>query len=37
MISIINWFKQVEPVYLDKLYEKLIKVRNQLILDKLKK
>lgn len=37
LISIINWFKQVEPSYLDKLYEKLIRVRNQLSLDKLKK
>lgn len=37
MISIIEWFKQVEPTYLDKLYEKLIKARTQLILEKLKK
>ena len=37
MICIIEWFKQVEPAYLDKLYEKLIRSRNQLILEKLKK
>ena len=37
MISIIDWFKQVEPAYLDKLYEKLMKSRNQLMLDRLKK
>lgn len=37
MICIIEWFKKVEPTYLDKLYEKLIRSRNQLILDKLKK
>jgi hypothetical protein len=35
--SIIDWFKKVEPPYLDKLYDKLMKTRNQLILDRLKK
>jgi hypothetical protein len=34
--SIIDWFKRVEPPYLDKLYDKLMKTRNQLILDRLK-
>jgi hypothetical protein len=34
--SIIDWFKKVEPPYLDKLYDKLMKTRNQLILDRLK-
>lgn len=37
IVSIIDWFKQVEPVSLDKLYEKLMKARNQLILDRIKK
>ncbi len=35
--SILDWFKQVEPSYLDKLYEKLMKARNQLMLERLKK
>lgn len=37
MISIIEWFKQVEPSYQGKLYEKIISSRNQLILEALKK
>lgn len=37
MNCIIEWFKQVEPKYLDQLYMKMIEARNQLILDKLKK
>ena len=35
--SILDWFKQVEPSYLDKLYEKLMRARNQLMLERLKK
>jgi hypothetical protein len=34
--SIFDWFKRVEPPYLDRLYDKLMKTRNQLILDRLK-
>jgi hypothetical protein len=37
LISILSWYKQVEPSYLDKLYEKIIKSRSQLILDALKR
>lgn len=37
MNCIIEWFKQVEPKYLDQLYMKLIEARNKLILDKLKR
>lgn len=37
MVSIIEWFKIVEPSYQGKLYEKIINSRNQLILDALKK
>jgi hypothetical protein len=37
IISIITWFKQVDPTHLDELYDKMIKIRNQFILDRLKK
>jgi hypothetical protein len=37
LVNIIDWFKRVEPAFLDKLYEKIIRVRSQLILDTLKK
>jgi len=37
MICIIEWFKQVQPGYLDRLYEKLIQVRTKLFLDKLRR
>ena len=37
MVNIIEWFRKVEPTYLDKLYEKIIRIRSQLILDALKK
>ncbi len=37
MICIIEWFKQVQPGYLDRLYEKLIQVRTNLFLDKLRR
>ena len=37
MVNIIEWFKKVEPAYLDKLYEKIIRMRSQLILDALKR
>ena len=36
IISIIEWFKQSEASHLDKLYEKIIRSRNALILDALK-
>lgn len=36
IISIIEWFKQSEASHLDKLYEKIIRSRNGLILDALK-
>jgi hypothetical protein len=37
MLSIIEWYKQVEPAYLDKLYEKIIRTHSEFILDKIKK
>ena len=37
MVNIIEWFRKVETTYLDKFYEKIIRIRSQLILDALKK
>ncbi|RNA04882.1 Exocyst complex component 7 [Brachionus plicatilis] len=36
MKNIMEWFKKTEPTHLDKLYEKIINNRSQLILDNLK-
>ena len=37
MVSIIEWFKTAEPAYLDKLYEKIIRMRSKEILEFLEK
>ena len=37
MVSIIDWFKSTEPAYLDKLYEKIIRMRSKEILDALER
>ena len=37
MKCIMEWFKKTEPRHLDKLFEKIINNRSQLILDNLKK
>ncbi|CAF0945163.1 unnamed protein product, partial [Brachionus calyciflorus] len=37
MICIIEWFKKTEQTHLDKLYDKIIKCRSQIMLDNIKK